>query len=67
MDIKEYKVVPVGKKLFCKDCIEAEMVRSNTVFMTSPPQYKYECVHCDYTLTTQEVYPRVDFEWLDAD
>ena len=47
-------------RLYCPDC-DIELQSSNIVLTTIPPLYQYYCPQCNFSYTSQETYPWVEF------
>jgi hypothetical protein len=59
MPIKTTPVKTFVKEYICDECRMGEMVRhTDTVLMTSPPQYPHKCNECDEVRNFSEVYPQ---------
>ena len=56
-EISEYgNLRKLEHKLLCPDC-RIEMVMGNTVYMTNPPLYPYECPQCGMHTSVRQIYP----------
>ncbi len=60
--IVETPLYPVMIRAYCKNCGE-ELVRSNEVLLSSPPQYQYRC-KCGINFYSREEFPRVEYKPL---
>ena len=61
--IIEKPVKPVMIRAYCKNCGE-ELVRSNEVLLSSPPQYQYRC-KCGIDFCSFEQFPRISYHECD--
>lgn len=63
MPIKTKEVKTYINKLYCDNCIdEVEMLSTNSILLTNPPQYTYFCPRCNHTITLTTVYPSITYK-----
>lgn len=56
-----HKAIVKIEKLYCDNCGH-EMINSNNMLTTYPPQYSYFCPACNEILTSFIEYPRIIYD-----
>ena len=62
---KEIKVEPYAVIQVCDNCKEGEMVPTNEIIFSKPPQYEHECTNCGGKINFNKTYPTINYRRME--